>query len=161
MQYLCILLQDWTSIFATTCHFLSYSVLKFNNLLHKLDFFTWNLIEIFVFWYLMQYCLQTKQSNEKNDCLYSSPRLGVLKSRILMTWLCNLLALPPLDKNHGFHNMVAVSNFYFPSYYATKLTILSLGCCMLTIPRGNCKSWFENSRFETGFKVAISYFRMT
>ena len=34
-------------------------------------------------------------SSETNDCLYLSPSLGVPKSRILTTWLCNLLVLPP------------------------------------------------------------------
>ena len=96
-QYLGILLQDWTSIFATTCHILSYLGQKFDNLLCKLDFFTWNQILMLVFWVLLQNYLQTKQSNETNDCLYLSPSLGVLKSRILMTWLCNLLARPPPD----------------------------------------------------------------
>ena len=96
-QYLGILLQDWTSIFATTCHILSYLGQKFDNLLCKLDFFTWNQILMLVFWVLLQNYLQTKQSNETNDCLYLSPSLGVLKSRILMTWLCYLLAQPPPD----------------------------------------------------------------
>ena len=42
-QYLGILLQDSTSIFATTCHFFSYLGLKFDNLLCKLGFFHWKL----------------------------------------------------------------------------------------------------------------------
>ena len=38
-QYFGILWQDWISIFATTCHNLSYLWPKFRNLLCKLDFF--------------------------------------------------------------------------------------------------------------------------